>query len=95
MEPPQDPPTLEYSIPQEVPVTPTLTWVGVLGFLIYGGLALLFLAGLMFIANEAFVRGMRLERFTTPGAIYFIGFSFTTWRAIAAFRGVLRNWRGR
>jgi hypothetical protein len=93
MEPSKDPPTLEYSIPQEAPVTPTVTWVGLLGILVYGALSVLFFTGLMFLAYAVLARGIPARMFEIPGVIYVMLFSLSLWRTIAAFRGVLRNWR--
>ena len=70
MEPPPDPPTLEYATPEEKPVVPTNPVVGILGFLLYGGLFLLFSAGLAAMARQALGRHVRLDVFACPGTIF-------------------------
>jgi len=93
MELPPDPPTLDYAPPQSAPIIPTKSWVGILGFLIYGALSLIFLASLLFMAYTFLVMKVPLRLYGKPGTVYLILFSLAAWRAIAALRGVMQNRR--
>jgi hypothetical protein len=89
MEPPQDPPTLEYATPEEKPVTPTNPVVGILGFLVYGVLFLLLSFAGLNMAAEILRRPGRFEMDAGGAVSLFLMWAFCLWRAVAALRGAL------
>jgi len=94
MQPPTDPPTLEYATPEEKPVVPTNPVVGILGFLLYGGLFLLFSIGVIGMGRDIVHRRFDWDEIAPCGILFSI-WLLTLWRASAALRGALRSPRGR
>jgi hypothetical protein len=90
MSDPPDPPTLEYATPEDKPVAPTHPVVGILGFVLYGVLCLLFSIPLMLLGREVlWTRRPPDEVFIKLGMTHLALWTFCVWRAIAAFRGAM------
>jgi hypothetical protein len=95
-----DPPTLDYHKPEAPPrpkPTPADSGIGLLGFVLYGGLALLFLAWAAVGVFSMLVFGvgarMSSRMLVAVTAVLTVSLTiglFCLWRAIVAFRQFIR-----
>jgi hypothetical protein len=88
---PPPPPTLDYATPGEAPpATPTHPVVGVLGFLIYGALFLLFstIIGSIIVSTLRWPSGNDL---ICSMSVFAPLWGLTLWRCVAALRGVFQS----